>query len=633
MLDPSRLLILLFLSSLPTSLLEGQVQVRTIPPVGLPGGFSGPHLLSLRGLPPGSGGTPISTEEPFLSRDGRFLFFNSGKEEGRKDIYFAEKVGETWVFRGALGPGLNDAKSVQATPTMDRTGRFYYLDSRSPTMVRTATFLPAKGEVRSIGDLQGIPGKKIGFLPPTFTGNMGVEVSADGRTLLLSRARWARKGTALGSILEADILFLSRGKDGRFHYDPAESRRIMAGVNTPDLEYAPSLAPGGLELFFTRMSAADLRAGKVRSRLMRSTRSSLKDPFGPPVEIEAAGSSDFVEAPTLSGDGKTLVYHKKEGKKFRLYMLSRRKGGTGKGFPAPGLFLRHLQVDGRRRRYYCYVPPGLGPSPRPLVMELHGGGVYIEDLTGQRRHKTPYKLWMRIADREKFLVLYPEGWNGPKGRPTWHDGRSNAKVYSKADDVKFLTLLAAKAASRYPVDLHRIYISGTSNGGLMALRMAVEKWDILAAVAAVGAAMPDKPSCGPPKHPVSVLFMNGTADGHMPYLGGFVSKPPNPDHGSVLSTPASVRIWRTLDRCNPVPAVVKFPDLDKRDGSTVIRYTYAGGIGGTQVVLYKVRGGGHSAPSIQEQYSRLFELFFGRQNHDIEAVEEIWKFFKDKRRP
>ena len=624
----------LFLLCLPSaeSPLPAQVQVRSAPSRSLPGGFAALRPVPIQGLPRGARGTTISTEEPFLSRDGRFLFFNSGEDEGRKDLHFAERLGEKWVYRGTLGPGVNDPRSVQATPTMDDSGRFYFLDARAPSMIRTGLFVPEKGKLQNVTDLQGVPGKKIGLFPPTFTGNMGVEVSADGKTLFLSRAVWRRNGKSLGSLLEADILLAVKRKDGRFHVDPSLSRRILAEVNTKDLEYAASLSSDGLELFFTRLALSDLRAGRLRSRILRTVRPSTSDPFGPPEEIETIGASDFVEAPSISGDGKTLYYHKKAGKKFRIFQVTRAGGKGDRAEPPAGFFTRALMVDGLKRRYALYVPRGLGNSPRPLVLELHGGGVYIEDLTGQRRHKTPYKLWMRIADREKFLVLYPEGWKGSKGRPVWHDGRSNATVYSKADDVKFLSLLIEVIASIYPVDRGRVYISGTSNGGLMALRMAVEKWDILAAAAAVGAAMPDKPSCGPPKHPLSILFMNGTADRHMPYQGGFVSRPPNPAHGSVFSTPRSVRIWTALDRTAAAPRTRKFPDLDRRDGSTVIRYTYGGGLRGTQVVLYKVSGGGHSAPSIREQYSWIFELLFGPQNHDIEAMEEIWKFFKDKRR-
>ena len=37
--------------------------------------FRNPQAVEINGLPLGAGGTPISTEEPFISRDGRFLFF------------------------------------------------------------------------------------------------------------------------------------------------------------------------------------------------------------------------------------------------------------------------------------------------------------------------------------------------------------------------------------------------------------------------------------------------------------------------------------------------------------------------------------------------------------------------------
>ncbi len=299
--------------------------------------------------------------------------------------------------------------------------------------------------------------------------------------------------------------------------------------------------------------------------------------------------------------------------------------------PESGLFTKTIVVDGATRRYACYIPKELGDSPHPLIFELHGGGVYIEDMTGESGHKTPYKLWMNIADDEKFIVIYPEGLNGSYGKPTWHDCRGNATVYSNANDVHFISTLIDEISSSYNIDSNRIYVSGISNGGLMALRLAVELSDRIAAVAAIAAAMPDSSECIAPLNPVSVLFMNGTADNHLPYNGGMLSNPPAPEHGSVYSTEESVRIWTIFDQTVTTPIVYDFPDLDTDDSSTVSRYTYSNGINNTEVILYKVIGGGHSAPSNQEQYSRLFELYFGKQNHDIEMTEEVWKFFRNKK--
>ena len=297
-----------------------------------------------------------------------------------------------------------------------------------------------------------------------------------------------------------------------------------------------------------------------------------------------------------------------------------------------GLATESISLNGVTRRYAIYIPEKPGAASLPLVFELHGGGISIEDMTGESGHKTPYKLWMDLADSEKFIVVYPEGLNGVYAKPTWNDCRANASVNSTADDVGFISALIDLLSATYNIEPGSIYASGTSNGGLMALRLAVELPDRIAAVAAVAAAMPDHSECRPPALPVSVLFLNGTDDNHLPYDGGILSSPPNPDHGSVYSTAASVNIWKATNHTDQTPVSYSFPDLDSNDGSQVTRYTYANGMKGTEVVLYEVIGGGHSAPSIRERYSALFERYFNRQNHDIEMTTEVWNFFRTKTR-
>jgi polyhydroxybutyrate depolymerase len=303
--------------------------------------------------------------------------------------------------------------------------------------------------------------------------------------------------------------------------------------------------------------------------------------------------------------------------------------GTTAGPENSGLHIQHMRHQDSLRRYALYVPENPGPSP-PLVIELHGGGIHMEDMTGESGYRTPYRLWMPLADREKFLVVYPEGLDGIYGKPTWNDCRANASVNSDADDTGFIAALIDRLSSRWHIDPRRVYVSGTSNGGLMALRLAVELPERIAAVAAIAAAMPDVSGCPAPETPVSVLFMNGTDDNHLPWKGGTLGNPPDPDHGSVFSTPRSVRIWRNLDATDKAPVICRYPDRDGKDGSTVRKQVWANGRSGTEVVLYKITGGGHSAPSRKERYSRLFERYFNRQNHDIEMVQEVWRFFRSQ---
>ncbi len=289
-----------------------------------------------------------------------------------------------------------------------------------------------------------------------------------------------------------------------------------------------------------------------------------------------------------------------------------------------------IMVDGVARRYAIYIPDNLKNLSIPIVFELHGGGIYIEDMIGESGHKTPYKLWTDLAKKEKFIVVYPEGLNGVYGKPTWNDCRKDCSVNSGANDVLFIKTLIEKISTEYNVDSKRIYVSGTSNGGFMALRLAVELSDRIAAVAAVSASMPAISKCKPPRNPISVLFMNGTNDNHMPYTGGYISNPPNVKHGSAQSTEDAVKFWVNFDHTEKKPIRYVYPDLDNTDGGTVEKFDYKNGDKKTEVVLYKINGGGHSAPSIKEKYSFVFEKYFNKQNHDIEMTTEIWNFFKNK---
>ena len=165
----------------------------------------------------------------------------------------------------------------------------------------------------------------------------------------------------------------------------------------------------------------------------------------------------------------------------------------------------------------------------------------------------------------------------------------------------------------------------------MALRLAIELSEQITAVAAVGAAMAKTSACGTPAHPVSVLFMHGTADPILPYKGGEVTIG-LAKRGSVISTDASVQYWVKYDQTKTEAEVKKFPPRSPGEHESVTRYIYCCGSEGTAVALYKIENGGHTEPSIKERYSGLFKGIVGSQNGDIEMAEEVWQFFKDKQK-
>ena len=284
--------------------------------------FANPQPVEIYGLPRGAGGTPISTEEPFISRDGRFLFFNTAQKENNKDLHFAEKQDSRWVYRGEIGPGVNNPKDVQGNPTMDGDHRFFYIDSGAKPMVRMARFSPQTGRLSDIDDFVQIPTRKVKLLAQKFQGNMGVEINPDGSTIYFSRATWDMNGFSLGKLLKSDILFVQQNQ-GRYIYDANEVRRIMQNINSTDLDYAASISADGLELFFTRLALEDIKPGKVRSAILRATRTGIGAPFGRPSVVEAIGTSGFVEGPAISANGRELYYHKHNGQKFTLYKVTR----------------------------------------------------------------------------------------------------------------------------------------------------------------------------------------------------------------------------------------------------------------------------------------------------------------------
>ncbi|GMR07157.1 MAG: hypothetical protein BMS9Abin26_0159 [Gammaproteobacteria bacterium] len=284
--------------------------------------FRDPQPVIIHQLPTGSGGTPISTEEPFVSRDGRFLFFNTAQDENQKDLHYAERSNEKWVYRGEIGPNINTKKEVEGNPTMDNHYTFLYVDSGIESMVRVGRFVPGTGELKDLKDFTGVPDKQVELFAQQVHGNMSVEISPSGDVIYYSRASWDLNGLSLGLIQGADIFFVTRYNRG-YVYDEAKSRRIMKNINSPELDYAASISSDGLEIFFTRMSLSDMKPGKIRSRILMAKRKSVSEPFSKPVVIEAIGRDNFVEGPSITNDGRELYYHKRVGRKFRIFKVSR----------------------------------------------------------------------------------------------------------------------------------------------------------------------------------------------------------------------------------------------------------------------------------------------------------------------
>lgn len=242
--------------------------------------------------------------EPFITRDGRYLFFNNSNDpSANTNLHYAERINDlTFEYKGEVA-GVN-TQALEGVPTMDKNGVFYFVSTRSykETLSTIYRGRSSGGAVTGVKIVEGISEKAPGRV------NFDVEVSADGQTLYFVDGVFSGKSTPD----KADIAIAVRDGEG-FRRLPG-SAELLKNVNTDALEYAACISPDELELFFTR-------AGKNGPAIYRSTRKSVTHPFDPPVRVAAI--KGFVEAPTLSPDGRSIYYHLKEGARFVIYMVTR----------------------------------------------------------------------------------------------------------------------------------------------------------------------------------------------------------------------------------------------------------------------------------------------------------------------
>jgi WD40-like Beta Propeller Repeat len=125
--------------------------------------------------------------EPFISPDGRFLFFNNSNEsQADTNLYWPRGTGSiTFQFLGEL-PGVN-SPSLDAVPSMDAAGHFYFTTLRDYDRTRAVTFT-GDFDGHGVNNVHPVPGNvNSGLSPGEF--NMDVGISPDGHTLYISRAQ------------------------------------------------------------------------------------------------------------------------------------------------------------------------------------------------------------------------------------------------------------------------------------------------------------------------------------------------------------------------------------------------------------------------------------------------------------
>jgi polyhydroxybutyrate depolymerase len=268
-----------------------------------------------------------------------------------------------------------------------------------------------------------------------------------------------------------------------------------------------------------------------------------------------------------------------------------------------------ITVAGEVRTYWTYIPAGIDRAkPAPLLFVLHGSSGSGEDMM-----TITQRGFERIADREKFIVVYPDAlerrWNDQGGT---------------VDDAGFLLAVVDKLSAESLVDKKQVYAAGISNGGMMAQRMACEFSDRVSGIATIVGSMPEQmPLTCKPSRSIPVLIIHGTEDPIVPWGGGAVGG--FEDFGKVLSVRQTAEFWAKNNLCRAAAVVSPEPDRDPLDGTRARFEKFADCASKAEVLLVTLEGGGHTWPG---GYQYLPERFIGKTSRDIDANQIIWGFFR-----
>jgi polyhydroxybutyrate depolymerase len=285
------------------------------------------------------------------------------------------------------------------------------------------------------------------------------------------------------------------------------------------------------------------------------------------------------------------------------------------GVCAGGEELLKFSHQGVERTAVLHHPATTQGSPHPLVIALHG----LSD-TGEK-----FRGWAGldvVADREGLIADYPSALEG-----RWSYGRPIADPMpvvgaTTVDDLGFIRLLIDDLVIRKLADPARIYVAGTSRGGLMAYTVACALADQIAAAAPLITGMTDyqREDCSPAR-PVPIMVIAGTNDPVQAYDGWLLA------NGRLLSVPETMELWRPLHGCTKQDGKL-LPHRDNGDRTRVVLIEWSNCRSGAHLRLYRVNDGGHQIPSLTGTNNPMSEQRFGFRNRDIEMAEEVWAFFK-----
>jgi polyhydroxybutyrate depolymerase len=277
----------------------------------------------------------------------------------------------------------------------------------------------------------------------------------------------------------------------------------------------------------------------------------------------------------------------------------------------PGDYSITTLHGGLLRNYLVHVPASYdGSRAVPLLLDYHG---FSKDAANERQ----WSGQLAESDKRGFIAVWPNGlvlsWNAY--------GCCFLDNALNIDDVSFSRAVIAAMKGRANIDANRVFVTGISNGGGMAQRMACEAADVVRAAVSVSYPL-NRETC-PPAKPISVWEIAGTADETIGYYGGTPPLPLLPNN--LLGVPLGVQgareslaAWKRILGCSDTLHREQLPDGTRYAGSRFEEYR---GCGGVRTGLVTIVNGEHVL------YNGYTELGSDPDKAPIDVAPFIWDRF------
>lgn len=276
-----------------------------------------------------------------------------------------------------------------------------------------------------------------------------------------------------------------------------------------------------------------------------------------------------------------------------------------------------FESGGLTRVYRLFVPSGYDPTqPMALVLSLHGA----VSSAAEQEEKSG---WNEIAERENFVMAYPQGilplavgWRWKAGEPMGAGDAGQSALFeagdeAQVDDVAYIDGLLTHLSDVLCIDAARIYVNGFSNGGGMTHHLACVLADRIAAIGTNAGAYTAIPGGCNPSRPVAVITFQGKFDRIVPYEGN--------ERLGLQGVESWAADWAARNGCETTPTPIA-----RASGDAISGIVYKGCADNASVEFYAIADGGHTWPG---GGWGGFSFLLGKTSTDIDASETMWTFF------